>query len=187
MTLLATLTALSPAGEASAAPVARAAAQQTKITLKVNSCQHCPMQLVQAISGRQHVWSTAYKHVKDGKVTFKVPTSRVDGMSINLDPRWSGVNAVTNVVIRYGQEKVGRKVTAAEAKAKKQAAGCLAATGLSGFTLNIQVRKFKVRDIQGNPSQAPRAWVGHTAAWSPPMTRTFKGSLGNQDEFYCTT
>ena len=169
--------------QARSAPGAK---QMTRVTLKVNQCPHCPFELVQAISGRQQVWSSPYKHVQDGKVSFNVPTSRIDGMSIQLNPRWSGLDAVSNVVIRYGQEQVGSKVTADEAKTKNKAAGCLAGTELEGIQLTVQVRKFKIRDIQGNPSQAPRAWLAHTAEWNGPMTKTFKGTLGNQDAFYCT-
>ncbi|HET7357569.1 MAG TPA: hypothetical protein VFJ09_12915 [Nocardioidaceae bacterium] len=159
---------------------------KTRITLRVDRCVHCPVMLVQAFSGPDgHVWQTRQHRVRAGWVSFTVPTRRTVGMSIDLYPRWSKFEAHTNVVIRYARTRVGQRVDAATARHKRRAEGCWAGTTASQVTLRVRVIRFPFTDYAGHHGYAPRAWLARTHEAVPPMVRTTKGAIGNQDAFYC--
>jgi hypothetical protein len=177
------------AAEASGATAATAGIlPMTRIRLRVDRCVHCPVSLTQAITrphGGTTVWRTRVHRVRDGWVAFTVPTRRTRGMSINLNPRWSKREAITNVVFRYAHTRIGQRISSATAAHKKRAMGCWAGTDASKVVLRIRVVRFPVVDYAGNHGYAPRAWLARTHKAVPPMARAFKGTLANQDAFYC--
>jgi hypothetical protein len=162
-----------------------AALSKTRITLLVDGCRHCPFELVQARTDPIRLWQSRWKNVRKGRVSFLVPTRRTHSMSINLNPTWNDSNAVANVVIRYGREHAGDRVGAIEARQKNRAAGCWAGTSRTSIQFTVHVRKFRIKDLEGNPGRAPRAWLAITRAWVPPMVLAKRGAIGNQDAFYC--
>lgn len=165
----------------------RGSVPTTRIRLRVRSCAHCPVMLMQAVPEPDgHVWRTRQHRVRDGWVAFTVPTRRTVGMSIDLDPRWSKFEAHTNVVIRYAHARVGQRIDVATARHKRRAEGCWAGTTAAKVTLRVRVVKFPFTDYAGNKGYAPRAWLVRTHAGVPPMVRTTEGAIGNQDAFYCT-
>jgi hypothetical protein len=171
----------------SPAPASAArAVTSTRITLLIDRCRHCPVALFQARTDPIRVWHTGWKNVHHGRVTFRVPTHRTHSMSIDLNPTWSDANAVTNVVIRYADEQAGDRVTAAVARNKRRAAGCWAGTSDTSVQLKVHVRRYRIKDLEGNPGRAPRAWLATTQAWVPPMVRAKRGAIGNQDAFFCS-
>jgi hypothetical protein len=194
-TILAALALTAPAADAPAfaATTLRAAqpgnAPQTRIRLRVRRCVHCPVRLVQAVPGpgpQGHVWRTRTRRVRHGWVTFTVPTRRTEGMSIELHPRWSKLEAVSNVVIRYAHTRLGQHIGPAIARRKRRAEGCWAGTAEPEVTLRVRVVRFATVDSFGHHGYAPRAWLVRSHAAIPPMVPTFKGAIGNQDAFYCT-
>jgi hypothetical protein len=164
----------------------RAATSYTRVTLNIDTCSRCPVDLVQAIEGRGSVWRSRTERVKDGAVSFRVPTRRTHQMSFEINPRWSVLNVVPNIVTRYHGIQVGDIVTDDVAPHKKRAAGCWAGTSARRITLDVRAVKFPARDLEGNPGFGLRAWFEPTMDSSGPMVPTFKGAIGNQDAFFCT-
>ena len=178
--------AAAPSRTAAASTAPGDGAPTTRIRLRVRRCVRCPVMLMQAVPGPDgHVWRTRQHRVRDGWVSFTVPTRRTVGMSIDLYPHWSKFEAHTNVVIRYAHTRIGQRIDAATARHKRRAMGCWTGTEASTVTLRVRVVKFPFVDYAGNHGYAPRAWLARTHAAIPPMVRTTKGAIGNQDAFYC--
>lgn len=161
----------------------------TRVRLHVDRCVHCPVRLVQAVLRPGHgarVWRTGAQRVRNGWVTFSVPTRRTEGMSIEVDPRWSTLEAVSNVVFRYAHTALGQRIDPATARHKDHAEGCWAGTEASKVTLQVRVVRFPTVDSDGHHGFAPRAWLARSHPALRPMVQAFKGAIGNQDAFYCT-
>jgi hypothetical protein len=164
----------------------RAARSHTRVTLNVDTCSRCPVTLVQAFQGGTSVWRSRTKRVHDGTVSFRVPTRRTHHMSFEINPRWSVLNVVPNIVTRYHGSEAGDIVTDDAARHKRRAAGCWEGTSARRITLDVRAVKFRARDLEGNPGFALRAWFAPTIESGGPMVQTFKGTIGNQDAFVCT-
>jgi hypothetical protein len=158
----------------------------TRVVLNVDTCSRCPIGLVQAIQGGGSVWRSPIKRVHEGSVSFRVPTRRTHQMSFEINPRWSVLNVVPNIVTRYHGADVDGIVTDDVAPHKKRAAGCWAGTSARRVTLDVRAVRFRARDLEGNPGFALRAWFAPTLDSGGPMVQTFKGAIGNQDAFFCT-
>ncbi len=76
--------ATAPTNGGSAVPTAAVQrVQKTTITLNVATCGHCPVRLTQARAGQQ-TWQSATKRVRNGSVSFVVPTRRTHGMTVSV-------------------------------------------------------------------------------------------------------
>ena len=100
-----------------AAPTARG--PMTRITLRVKHCRRCPVYLQQALDDGTY-WTSKTHRVRAGHARFRVPTKRTHGMTFALNPRWSTTNAVTNVVTRYANTRVGQHVSNRVAAQKRR-------------------------------------------------------------------
>jgi hypothetical protein len=157
----------------------------TTISLRVKTCRHCPVYLQQALDDGTY-WTSRTHRVRAGRATFHVPTMRTHGMSFVFNPRWANVtNARTNVVTRYGQTRPGQTVSNDQARHKQRATACWAGTSRQHVLLIVRAVKFKGRALGGGPGHALRAWVNPMQPSTPPMNHTFRGSLGNQDAYFC--
>jgi hypothetical protein len=166
---------------------ARGQQQQTTLVLKVPSCPRCTIDLAHAISGHQKVWRSKNHHVRDGKVTFVLPTARTKGLSFEIFAPWDNAcECNTNIVTRYRGIDRGNRVTDMVARHKRKAEGCWAGTAASTFTMTVHVARFKAPQPDGQPGHGMRAYMNPQVASIAPMTRAFRGMLGNQDAFYCT-
>ena len=160
--------------------------QKTTLVLKVPSCPKCTIDLTRAITGHQKVWRSKNHHVRDGKVTFVLPTARTKGLSLEIYAPWDNAcDCNTNIVTRYRGVDPGERLTDTVARHKRRAEGCWAGTTASRFTMTVHVARFKAPQPDGQPGHVMRAYVNPQVASIAPMTRTFKGTLGNQDAFYC--
>jgi hypothetical protein len=161
--------------------------QRTTLVLKVPSCPKCTIDLTHAISGHQKVWRSKNHHVRDGRVTFVLPTARTKGLSFEIYAPWENAcDCNTNIVTRYRGIRPGERLPDTSARHQHKAEGCWAGTTASTFTMTVHVARFKGLQPDGQPGHAMRAYLNPQAAAIGPMTRTFQGALGNQDAFYCT-
>ena len=173
---------LAGVGPTSAAPTA----PTTTLTLQVTGCNGCHLRLTQALNGRQKVWQSKQHTVKDGTVSWTVPTIRTHGLSITVLAPWDGgAGYVPTVVFRYAAEKVGDHVTKAEARTKKRASSCWAGTTASAATLPLTVVHARSTNPPGDPIRTPRAFVPVTQKWEKPMDRAWHGIAGTQDAIWC--
>lgn len=176
-------------GEARPAPAQRQAVDRTSLTLVVRGCDRCTVRLQHAIDGEaDHVWTSRARRVgADHRVVFDVRTARTHGLSFVLDAPWAGnTGAVPNLVTRYAGHAVGTVVDRSDARQGKRAAGCWAGTRADSARLAFQVDRVRVRTVDGHRAKAPLAYSVPTLRSWKPYVRTYRGTIGNQDAFYCT-
>jgi hypothetical protein len=161
--------------------------QNTTLVLKVPTCPRCTIDLTRAITGHQKVWRSKNHHVRDGKVSFVLPTARTEGLSFEISAPWDNAcDCNTNIVTRYHGIKPGERLTDAVARHKHHAEGCWAGTQASTFTMTVHVARFKGLQLNGQPGHVMRAYFNAQVDSIGPMTRAFRGTLGNQEAFFCT-
>lgn len=185
---LATTAQQQPAGAALPADTPAAPQPTTALTLHVTGCPRCSVGLQHAVDGNPNVWTSKFKRIgADHVVTFQVRTRRTHGLSFVLRAPWQGdTGAVPNLVTRYAHHAAGTTVSRTQARHARRAEGCWAGTAADATTLAFHVSRVHARTMTGEPTYLPLAYATHTLRSWQPMTRTFKGTIGNQDAFYCT-
>jgi hypothetical protein len=184
--LTAALAAGSLGGSISPAVARTAVTPKTHLTFEVKGCEGCDFRLTQALDGRQRVWQSRSRKVKDGKVSWRIPTSRTHGLSVTVLAPWDGgAGYVPTVAFRYAGKRVGDEVTNAVARTKRKASTCWAGTVEDALTLAVTVVHARSTNPPGDPIRTPRAFTSVTQDWQKPMERAFKGITGTQDVSYC--
>jgi hypothetical protein len=166
----------------------RATVPHTTLHVHVTGCDRCSVTLQHAVSGAPHVWtSTAQRIGSDHVATFRVRSGRTHGMSFVLRAPWQGdTGAVPDIVTRYRGMEIGDRVTLAEARAGRYAEGCWAGTNVDSVRLDFAVTRLRARTLTGDPTHIPLVYATHSMSSWKPMVRTFRGTIANQDAFYCT-
>jgi len=183
MALLAALAGLATGtGAASATP----AATNTRLTLTIASCEGCVVGLTSVLAADyEDLWSSKEKKVKNGEVSFQVPTDRTAGLSIGISPPWEvAVPYETIVALRYKGYAPGTKISYSDINTAKRASGCWAGTTADTATLKVVVKKVTVMGNMG-PVKGSIAFAKTTQDYLEPMQRTWDGVLGAQDVFGC--
>jgi hypothetical protein len=160
----------------------------TRLRIHVTGCDACSLQLQHAVSGKAHVWTSARQRVgADHVARFKVRTTRTHGLSFVIRAPWQGdTGAVSNVVTRYAGQPIDNRVTRTEARHGKDAEGCWAGTTSPVMRLSFDVARVPAKTLDGHATLLPLAYATHAMSSWKPMVKTFKGTIGNQDAFYCT-
>ncbi len=173
---------------ATSAAAERGAPAMTRIHLHVSGCDRCSVTLQHAITHAEHVWTSGTQKVgSDHRVTFNIRTARTKGLSFVLDAPWErDTGAVSNMVTRYPGHRVDSWVTRKEARHAARAEGCWAGTGLDEVWLGFHVARVPATSLPGHRTHIPLAYATHSMASWRPKVKTFKGTIGNQDAFYCT-
>jgi hypothetical protein len=178
-------------GGAAGAQTAGAAAQHhphTRVHVHLTGCDRCSVQLQQAVSGAPSVWTSDAQRVgADHEATFRVLSSHTHGLSFVLRAPWEGdTGAVPNIVTRYSGHHVDSFVRRAGARRGTHAEGCWAGTNLPSVDLDFHVARIPGKTLTGHKTQIPLAYATHSMLSWRPMVKTFKGTIANQDAFYCT-
>ncbi|HET7066179.1 MAG TPA: hypothetical protein VFI21_01105 [Nocardioides sp.] len=167
---------------------AGASAARTTLRLHFTGCDRCSVQLQHAVNGKPHVWTSKAQRIgSDHTAVFHLPTSRTQGLSFVLRAPWEGnTGAVSNIVTRYAGYHIDSVVDRDAARHAQKAQGCWAGTGLDRVRLDFHVARVDAKTLDGRATQIPLVYATHTmSSWKPTVT-TFKGTIGNQDAFYCT-
>ena len=168
---------------------AHAASPTTTITLKVTGCEGCTIGVQRAITGgnpskitpaKPTFWEGTPVKVKSGVATLKVPTANTSGMSFTITAPWQTANFVSNIVLGSARP-AGSTVTSSQQAATTQATACWAGTAKTAVTIKVQVVKASV----GGGATAASAWATPTVATVGALADTTKGTLGNQEAYYC--
>ena len=168
-----------------------ASATVTTITLQVSGCDGCSVGVVRALSSPSQAkpptpdfWTGPTGEVVNGIVTIQVPTAYTQGLSFSVAAPWEGnTGAQTNIVL--GDSSAGgATVGPSEAKSRKEATACWAGTSAAEVVIPITVVKTILSGI-GGPATAALAWASPTVPTIGPLNQTVKGTLGNQDAYYC--
>ncbi|MBA3783736.1 MAG: hypothetical protein H0X12_18050 [Nocardioides sp.] len=173
---------------AASAQVPTAEAATTQLTIRVVGCEACEVGLTSVLdTGAEmpDVWSKPSRRVKDGKVTFTVPTDRTAGLSIPISAPWEGSTGyVALASLRYAGAEVGDKVAFRTAREQRHASGCWAGTTAETATLRLKVRRVTVDGNLG-PTPGVMAWAARTQPYLDPMERVWHGVMGTQDATFC--
>ncbi len=173
-------TVVSTVVSTAAADGAPARAARTALTFTVDDCAGCDVQLHQ---GRD--WSSPVRTVEDGRVTFRVPSSRTWGLSVTVDAPWEGHTGYdTTVAFRYEGKRVGDPVTPAEARAADAASACWAGTRRRAVTVPLVVERVRVDGVRGKVAGSI-AYTPTTEDWTSPVRPAPGGVLGSQDVDDC--
>jgi hypothetical protein len=168
-----------------AAPPLDSPGPVTSLTLRVVGCDGCTFGVASYLEGSMDVWSAKPRKVKDGVVTFAVPTGRTTGLSVTVRAPWEGATGyVTNVALRYRGFQPGDKVGFTLARAARRASGCWAGTTDDATTMKVLVRRVKVQG-QGGEVPGTIAWTKVTQEWLRPLVPAWHGVVGTQDVMPC--
>ena len=171
-------------------PVARGGAgtPHIRLHLHVTGCDRCSITLQHAVNGNPHVWTSTSRRIgSDHAATFRVATARTQGLSFLIRAPWEGnTGAVSNMVTRYRGQQIDTAVTSTEARQGRRAEGCWAGTTADEARLDFRVARVRARTLDGQPTQIPLAYATHAMSSWKPMVKTYRGTIGNQDAFYCT-
>ena len=161
----------------------------TRLILHVTGCDRCSIGVQHAVTGQPHVWSSSYQRIgSDHRAVFRVRTTRTHGLSFVFRAPWDGgIGSVPNVVTRYAGHRVGSFVSRAEARRAHRARGCWAGTTAHRVRLDLHVSRVPAKTVGGEPTHIPLVYATHSLPSWKPTVKTFKGTIGNQDAFYCTT
>jgi hypothetical protein len=184
-TLAAVLVGAAPATTAQAETPSTVA--RTTLTIRAPGCDGCRITLDQGVWTRHDakVWQRRAKTVRDGEVTFRVPTRRTHGMSMLVDAPWDGqLEYVTTVAFRYAGLQPGDHVGARVARHKHRASACWAGTNRDAITLPLTIRKVRVPGVR-HRVWGTLAYATTTRHWMVPMRQAWRGVLGSQDVNIC--
>ncbi|HEX3929897.1 MAG TPA: hypothetical protein VHW64_04295 [Nocardioides sp.] len=184
-----TLATTTQSGADAAGTTKAGGSHQTTLHIHVGGCPTCKVQLQQALTGRRHVWQSKKKKLNShGVVTFEVAPGRTAGMSFVVEAPWAkGTDAVPNAVTAYGEHAIGAVVSGRAVRSFHRATGCWAGPNQAGTkTLHFEVERVKTTSPTGRKIVTPLVFSTHTLPYLRPFTRTFHGSIGNQDAYYCT-
>lgn len=190
--VLATLTgaalATTAQSDAHAATSERATPRTVSVRMHVTGCDHCTVQLQHAVTGATRVWSSGTRTIgSDHVVSFTVRRSLTHGMSFVVHAPWEGnTGAVPTMVTRYAGHAVDSRISRDTARHASRAQGCWAGAYTDSVRLSFKIARVRAKTLTGEPTQMPLAWSRHTMASWKPVMKTYHGTLGNQDAFYCT-
>jgi hypothetical protein len=161
---------------------------KTTLRLHFTGCDRCSVQLQRAVSGKPHVWTSKKQRIgADHRAVFHVRTTRTKGLSFVLRAPWQGnTGAVPNIVTRYAGHAVDSHVTRKGARHARRAEGCWAGTTVDTVRLDFHVARVAARTLDGHATKIPLAYATHSMSSWRPMVKTYKGTIANQDAFYCT-
>ncbi len=189
-TLAAAALSTTAQGEAHAADGGARASTPAKTTvhLHITGCDRCSVQLQHAVTGNPHVWTSRSKRIgSDQRVVFHVRTSRTKGLSFVLRAPWEGdTGAVPNIVTRYAGHAIDSHVTRKAARHARRAEGCWAGTNVDDVRLGFRVARVPAKTLDGHRTKMPLAYATHSMSSWRPMVKAYKGTIANQDAFYCT-
>ena len=182
---------LVPAATAAASDE-RAGAPRTKLTFTVEDCEGCEIQLTSALgtiaeanAGEVDIWNSSTRTVKDGSVTFDIPTKRTWGMSVAVRAPWEGYTGFrTTVAWRYNGNLQGDTVSLEQAVTRKRASACWEGVRRREVTVPLVVEKVRVDGVNEKVNGSI-AFVPITQSWLHPMRQVTDGVLGSQDVNIC--
>lgn len=158
----------------------------TTITMTVSGCEGCTITPVQAITGSTAVYTGTPVKVTGGQAAFVVPTSKTAGMSFNLEATWPvDINAIPVIVTQYKGIRAGQAVTRPQALAARRATACWAGTASSAVSLQVKVGRVTMPGFPSGRATVPLAWFVPTAAATGGFSRAYKGTIAQQDAWYC--
>jgi hypothetical protein len=123
--------------------------------------------------------------VRDGSVTFDIPTRRTWGLSVAVKAPWEGHTGYrTTVAWRYNGNLQGDSVTLEQAVTKTRAAACWEGVRRREVTVPLVVEQVEVDGVQGRVPGSI-AFTPTTQSWLRPMREVWDGVLGSQDVNIC--
>ncbi len=168
---------------AAAAPSPRGDAGVTRVVLHIPNCSGCSITRL-----RGQYYYGASKTVKNGKVSFIVPTSDTRRMAFAVTKSSVKVNYLPLLVMSYSG-KSGVYTSASTASKARKASICWAGTKSSVAHLYFKTSWVTMAGFPTGTTKVPRVWaypsVGSIGKWSIPASA--KGIPGTQNNASCTS
>ena len=195
--LAATLLALATPSHAATATTTTTTTATTTVTLNFTSVdgttgtpQSCEGCLVQpATSVTTGLTEQKPKRVKNGQVTFTLPTKMTRGLTFAIRTTGSGINRVINgeevdidavpyIVVRYQGASVDTQLSASDVTKPQSASPCWAGTNKSEANLNVVVNMIEGTGIAATKKAGEYKSVEGVkipVAWLVPTAKNFGG------------
>ncbi len=87
---------------------------------------------------------------------------------------------------RYAGHPVDSFVSRRAARHADRAEGCWAGTDGDDVRLSFRVARVRARTLDGHRTRIPLTHAPPSMSSWKPVVKTYKGTIGNQDAFYCT-
>lgn len=175
--LLTVLVAVLPlAGTAEAAPA------RTKVVLTIDGCDGCRV-LPSSSLDDGPLWQTSARKVRDGKVSFSMPTVRTKGLRLALDAPFEGATGgVPHVVFHYQGQRFGEPVTTYAATTARKGSVCFSGTARRTLRLAVAVRQVMVdgTSADGEPVVGALAYTTTTQRTRKPFELVRDGYFAAQ-------
>lgn len=175
------LLALAPPSLATASAPREAADEpavaSTRLTYLVADCDGCVLFLY-GFDADGNGWGTPGVEVIDGRAEVEIDTALTAGLVTVIETPWeSGRDPLAvgtpTVVVRYGRQAVGSRMSSDVARSKNRASGCWAGTSSDHYAFRVVVRR-----VEGSDGTASTlAFTRTTQAWTRPMTAVTDGRL----------
>jgi hypothetical protein len=151
------------------------------------SCEGCLVQ--PATSVATGLTEQTAKRVKNGQVTFTLPTKMTRGLTFSIRTKGSGINRVVNgeevdidavpyIVVRYQGASVGSELSASDVTKPQSASPCWAGTNKSDAKLNVVVNMIEGTGIAATKKAGEYKSVEGVkipVAWLVPTARNLGG------------
>jgi hypothetical protein len=188
ITALVMAVSLAGLGMTSSASANASANATTTVTLTFvgQSCEGCVVTPQAFVPGKKGSYAAKSRAVKDGRVTFEVPTNRTRGMSFTINtPRPAAIDALPIIVMQYQGADPGTRVTRAQVLRATSASPCWAGTDQAEVELQVRVTTVvRKADLFGR-TRVPIAWVVPTQEAFGGFGSLVKGVLAEQDTWPC--
>ena len=165
--------------------------KKMRVVVKVRNCKKCRVSLVHAPrlprgNAYPNIW-TQERIVKKNKVAFRVPTTRTKGLYLTVwDRKAVSTGAMPVAVARYKGQRVGKKISKAEAAKTKRGFHCATAKKKAKQVWHLRVDRFPGRDfITGRRGYQIRPYLSPAQKQFGPATRLWKGTTATQDVAFC--
>ncbi len=165
-----------------------AASPSTTVTLTFvgQSCEGCVVTPQAFVVGATGSYSAKSRKVRDGRVSFVVPTEQTRGMSFTINTaRPAAINALPVIVMQYRGAAPGTRVTRAQAVRAKSASPCWSGTDQAEVEFQVRVSSVMTAGFPSGRAKVPVAWVVPTQEAFGGFGRQFKGVLAGQDTWPC--
>ncbi len=166
-------------------------AGKTRVIVKVRNCAKCQVTLISAprppANGEEPVFWSRQSRVKAGKVSFRVPAARVEGLYLTVrDPRAVSTGAMPIAVAQYKGQRVGKVVPSRRAARAKRGFHCVAASEKSRVVWKMSVDRFPGRDAYtGRRGYQIRPYLSPTQESFGDSMRLYQGVASAQDIAFC--
>lgn len=164
---------------------------KTRVVVKVRNCATCQVTLISAprppAEGEDPSFWSRQSRVKKGKVSYRVPAARTEGLYLTVwDRKAVSTGAMPIAVAQYKGQRVGKVVSPRKAARTKQGFHCVATPTTKKVVWKMRVDRFPGRDAYtGRRGYQIRPYFSPTQESFGDSMRLYQGVASAQDIAFC--